>query len=382
MIKRRWLRTFTHEAGDNNMRHDKEFSELIGSVYDCALDKNRWPETLGQICDAMDGMFADLSVLNTMTGAFEIMALHKWPTEFLEITRANMHSSPFIALGLVMPLAEPFCVSRDYGLEEMRRTPYWKRVIQGHGTGDLIIIPLKRTVANLAYLGVTASEARGEFSDRHIGLARLLAPHIQRSIHISGVIEHRKLVESTLRDVLETLAAAAFILRADGAVIYRNQQAAVYLSDGNFVKEINHRLVGTNPTMTEFLVSGFGRDNSCSRASDIYLDGRDGQSLHATRLRLAEDGFNASSLLLLRSPEPELRTPIQAATKLFTLTVREAQILAQLLHGQSLQEIGEFLGVARSTVKMHLDSIYAKTRTSRQSDLVKTVMALAPTLRS
>lgn len=100
-----------------------------------------------------------------------------------------------------------------------------------------------------------------------------------------------------------------------------------------------------------------------------------------TCLRLGEESANREYLILLRSPEPELRTPIQAATKLFALTARETQILAQLLQGQSLQEIGDFLGVARSTVKMHLDSIYAKSKTRRQSDLVKTVMGIVPNLR-
>ncbi len=363
------------------MHPDKELSDLIGCIYDCALDKRRWPSVLEKLCDAMGGICAELSVLNTLTGASDIMALHNWTAEFLHAVQANIHTSPFNALGLVMPLAEPFCVSRDYGLEEMRRTPYWKRVIKGHGTSDYLIIPLKRTVAKLAYLGVNVSEARDVFSDQDIELARVLAPHVQRSIHISGLIEHRDIIEGTLRGMLETLAAAAFIVRPDGSIDYRNHQAERYLSEGYFVKESNNRLVATHHGAIEFLGTALNSAQSVSVASDAYIDGCNEQSLHMTCLRLGEESANREYLILLRSPEPELRTPIQAATKLFALTARETQILAQLLQGQSLQEIGDFLGVARSTVKMHLDSIYAKSKTRRQSDLVKTVMGIVPNLR-
>ncbi len=41
----------------------------------------------------------------------------------------------------------------------------------------------------------------------------------------------------------------------------------------------------------------------------------------------------------------------------------------------------EMLGIARSTVKSHLDAIYGKTGTNRQSELVKLVMSLSSPLR-
>lgn len=364
------------------MLSEKELSDLIGQIYDCALDKSRWPATVGSICEAMGGLRAELSVLNTLSGNYDIMAVHGWPPALLEIVLANMHVNPFISLGLVMPLAEPFCVSRDYGLAEMRRTPYWSRVIKGLGTGDFVILPLKRTVANLAYLGVSVSDTRGEFSDGDIELARLLAPHIQRSIHISGLLDHRKVIEGTLQQMLETLSAAAFIVGFDGFVRYRNREAETYLADGGFVRESNNRIVGAHRAMAEFLDAAFKPENYAQRALSLYIANENSQPLQATCLRLTQDDGNGEFLLLMRSPEPELQTPLQTATKLFSLTMRETQILAQLLKGQNLQEIGDFLGVARSTVKMHLESIYSKSGTGRQSDLIRTVMSLATTVRS
>jgi DNA-binding CsgD family transcriptional regulator len=84
---------------------------------------------------------------------------------------------------------------------------------------------------------------------------------------------------------------------------------------------------------------------------------------------------------MLRSPEPDLRTPLGIAAEVFGLTRAETETLAQVLEGRSLDEAGAVLGVARSTVKSHLDDIFAKSGTRRQAELVARVMGLATPVR-
>jgi DNA-binding CsgD family transcriptional regulator len=69
------------------------------------------------------------------------------------------------------------------------------------------------------------------------------------------------------------------------------------------------------------------------------------------------------------------------AAEIFGLTAAEIQTLAQILEGRSLDEAGQVLGIARSTVKSHLDDIFAKSGTRRQAELVARVMGLATTVR-
>jgi DNA-binding CsgD family transcriptional regulator len=69
------------------------------------------------------------------------------------------------------------------------------------------------------------------------------------------------------------------------------------------------------------------------------------------------------------------------AVEVFGLTGAETQTLAQVLEGRSLEEAGAILGVARSTMKSHLDDIFAKSGTRRQAELVARVMGLVTALR-
>jgi DNA-binding CsgD family transcriptional regulator len=106
-----------------------------------------------------------------------------------------------------------------------------------------------------------------------------------------------------------------------------------------------------------------------------------GVHLACASLDLAEEVADAPFLLLFRPPEPDLRTLLSIATNIFGLTGAEAQTMAQILDDRSLDEAMAILGVARSTVKSHMDSIFAKIDTHRQTELASQVMGLAATVR-
>jgi DNA-binding CsgD family transcriptional regulator len=61
---------------------------------------------------------------------------------------------------------------------------------------------------------------------------------------------------------------------------------------------------------------------------------------------------------------------------LFGLTPAECRLVALLADGHSLSEIMELVGVSRNTVKSQLASIYGKTGTSRQAQLVRLLLQL------
>jgi DNA-binding CsgD family transcriptional regulator len=60
----------------------------------------------------------------------------------------------------------------------------------------------------------------------------------------------------------------------------------------------------------------------------------------------------------------------------------ETRVLTGLLAGQTLQQVAEVLGVARSTARTHLDNIFAKAGVARQADLIRMAMQIATIVKS
>ena len=69
--------------------------------------------------------------------------------------------------------------------------------------------------------------------------------------------------------------------------------------------------------------------------------------------------------------------PVGALMTLFNLTWSEARVLEQIVSGRNRREAAAVLGVANSTVKTHLDNIYAKTGTSDQLGLCRLAAKLS-----
>lgn len=364
------------------MKPDQAFSDLIGRIYDCALDGSLWPSVLAEITHALDGVMGDLTVIDPVAGVYQVKAFHNWPEDVLERAAAYFHISPTASLPLTIPLLEPLCSSRYLDIHAFHNSRYWKTCFAGRGYYDYLLTGISRDVSRVASWGVLGSEDRGAFGDEDLELARMLSPHIRRSVEISGVLGHHRIEAGTLRAALDTLAAAALIVEPDGRILFRNAAAGAELEHGSIFREINGRLVGITPEARNPLLGPNGAASQQRGRDAVVTDAR-GRTVHITWAALEQAGEELGSpiLLLLRQPEPELKTPLSVAASTFTLTAAETQVLAQVTQSRPLAEIADHLGVARSTVKTHLDAIYRKTETRRQSELVRLVLSLASPLR-
>lgn len=94
----------------------------------------------------------------------------------------------------------------------------------------------------------------------------------------------------------------------------------------------------------------------------------------------ARDVFSSSSALgvLIRQPRRNsLIIDRDLVIALFGLSVREAQIAAQLCEGASIAEISVSLRIVPETVRFHLKSIFEKTDVHRQTELVALLAPLS-----
>jgi len=60
---------------------------------------------------------------------------------------------------------------------------------------------------------------------------------------------------------------------------------------------------------------------------------------------------------------------------LYGLTRSEAQIVARLARGQTLEDIASTRGQQLNTIRTQVKSVFRKTNTRRQSDVIKLVLS-------
>ncbi len=78
--------------------------------------------------------------------------------------------------------------------------------------------------------------------------------------------------------------------------------------------------------------------------------------------------------LFLSDPIEAPAPPAAVLMALFGLTRAEARVAGALAEGRSLEEVSERFRLSKQTVRTQLKSVFFKTGTSRQSELVRLVL--------
>jgi DNA-binding NarL/FixJ family response regulator len=113
----------------------------------------------------------------------------------------------------------------------------------------------------------------------------------------------------------------------------------------------------------------------------IALPGADNAGLIATVLPLARgERQSTSGLTAIFIQDPTVLSPCPgpAFAKLYGLTKSELRVLLAMLPGLGVKQVAEKLGIGESTVKTHLQHIYSKTGTSKQTELMRLFMSFTP----
>jgi DNA-binding CsgD family transcriptional regulator len=176
----------------------------------------------------------------------------------------------------------------------------------------------------------------------------------------------------SLLRLLDGVPSPAVLLGADRRILARNVAAEIVPDLLACVSLSYGRVTRFAGASTEPFEGVFARAlNGIAASAVVTLPSRGRQALWRVNLgRLAHgDGSEATVLMLIYLPAASDGT-LTALQRLFGLTAAEARVLALLLDDCRPREIADELSISITTVRSHLQSLFAKTGTRRQSELV------------
>ena len=217
-------------------------------------------------------------------------------------------------------------------------------------------------------------------------LLHLLVPHIQAALQIRqslGVARQRLEGAEAMANASDT---PTLILSAAGAIVMSNVAADELLRAEDGLSRRDDRLVaakGRNQSALDALL------RRTATANFSHLDPRGGPPLLLHRSSGSQPlilqasplpggtGFGSGSILLLiTDPERPIRPADDVMQALYSFTPAEVEIANGLITGYSLVEIAALRRVSVGTVRGQIKSIFSKTKTSGQSDLVRLLTCL------
>lgn len=341
----------------------------IETFRDAALAPSRWPFALAKLGEAFNSDGATL-VLKTTTR---------------HTIAVSSSIQPFVSLYMTSPIRDPreqrvhpgvhqgFMPDHAYFSDrEIADDPYYQEFLLPNGFG------WNATATLYGDLMVSVKRAfrRGRYEGAELSALNATLPWL-RSISRMACLTWNSRFESQLL-AFEQLQRGAILLDGKGRVLASN--ALVQWGDGLDVVDgfLDAPRSSDRDRVRQFtaaLSSAVSGESPAKSPDTLALPRTSGGRPWLLNGIAAKDAVRslhsrAAALILVTDLEavriPELRN----LREIFHLTPTEAELARRIAHGDSLPEAAAYLSITHEHARQRLKSIFFKTRTARQSELV------------
>jgi DNA-binding CsgD family transcriptional regulator len=224
-----------------------------------------------------------------------------------------------------------------------------------------------------------------EASETRTGTSEMPAPAIGQSAQnlpqaelALGVLDRLPhgvvVVDDRLEIGLINITAYSLLRQNDGLAIYQNRLVTANSSQTTRLRELVRRVAKPRipAPSPRGLAIKISRPSS-RRPFEVLIT--------PLSMRAAQGTYNLSPALFIFDPEAETKPPNEIVAHLYGLTAAEVRVAVLLMQGRTLKEISMTVQRTKETVRKHLQSIFDKTDTNRQGQLIRLLVGGPASLR-
>jgi DNA-binding CsgD family transcriptional regulator/PAS domain-containing protein len=387
------------------MRTREATADVIGGIYDAALEPARWPDALGRMAAHAEAESAAAIVVDLSGAAVGFMAVAGADPRALDDYAAHYaRSDPWTAFLGNRPAGRAIVSQTVMDDAAFERTEFYNDFLRRHGLFHAMGGFVVRS-GSLAFLtGVLRSRERGAFQAAELARLKAVFPHLGRAARIHRQLAQAGGIAAGLTTALDRVPLAALLSDRTGRVVWMNQLAEALVRRGEGLRVRQGRLEaavanGTTAELRRLIaaaaiiglhtprrrLAGVGGALDVNKAGGVLLLPRPWplkpltvmvtpMSEPAQPMDIALDLPRPEALLLISDPERAVQLPTDRLTGAFGLTAAEAKLAAALATGSSLTAYAETAQITIGTARWYLKQALAKTGAHRQSELVRNVI--------
>lgn len=378
------------------MSPEKKSLPLIRRIYEAALDPPAWQAFVEELSDAYQGASVGFALqlpgFPRPEGA--LYAVGGFRPEYRALFAQHVQN------GLPWEEARRKNFVGRFGLAsevfpdaEVAGTDFYREWMKPQGLAP--VGPMGHTLAledgvPVASLAVFRTGRSGPWKRADCALGELLVPHLAQAYRV----HQRVRANAALAEAIDRLPTGVILLDSRGQRVVANRAAqfVLELDDGLSVDAGGpHAAQPAEDALLQQMVSQAIRTSSTGRLPEGSVmavsrpSGRRAFPLMvAPLLSTTPESTLADAVVVLYVTDLDAQSlpRTEVLRSLYALTGAEIELVELLCDGCSLEEAAEQRGVTMNTARSQLKQIFAKTRTSRQSELVRLVLAGVAPIRT
>jgi DNA-binding CsgD family transcriptional regulator len=370
------------------LSHSIEIPErLLDLIYDAATDEALWTPALTQIADltgSLGGFMVGVEIKDRMVPfLFNARMSEESHRTYAErhidnpwsATMSNVQAGSLIQSAGIVPL------------QELKRTPFFDEVLRPQKMAHNAMLTLVRKEDFFGVFNICRSEGQGPFEADALQLFSQLYPHLKRALLLGFRLESYKALQRAEFHVLDRLSVAVILLDRTARVVFANTAARAMTESDGPLRLRNSILAAASAGHSRQL--GKLVDAVVCRDGLVRTMGlphpHDGRLFTVVASSLRSHDFdrfgglgirNVAAMLVIHDPARPMQLPAEWIMDAYGLTLAEARVALCSASGLTIPETAHRLNVSPNTVKTHLRKVFAKTGTSRQSELARMVASI------
>jgi DNA-binding CsgD family transcriptional regulator len=374
----------------------KEFSDLVGDIYDTVINPDSWPAVLERMSRYVGGARALLILEDAIEPTKSIFYLSfcdpEWVQSYLEtyllLNPMRLANFGQVEAGMVLLTTDLMTA------EEYARSRFAREFLSQRQMIDVAVAVLEASATTITVLSFLRSCEQGVADEAMREKLELIAPHVRRAATIGRLLNRRKLETRDLSETLDMLDGAIFLLDSQATVLHCNSGARLLLANhpdaisilGGRVRAAHAR---TRDVLDDALAKASQGDGALgTNGLAIMFGGTEERTLVGTLMSLVDGSrravggsYRAVAALVIRELQFDNPTSVDVLRSHYGLTPREVAVVAGVVELGGVPQVASFMGLTGATVRSHLKAIFRKTGTCRQADLVKLVASTASPFR-
>jgi DNA-binding CsgD family transcriptional regulator len=371
----------------------EQLPELIGEIYDAALDPSLWNDVVGKVARFVGGSAAVIVSKNPTAGsdnAYDESGTDPYYRELYFDKYAAL--DPSTKGGNFADIGQSIAIAYLTPSRAFLETRFYEEWARPQALADFLSAVLDKSATDAELFGVFCHERDGIVDDETRRRMRLIVPHIRQAALVGRLINLKAADTAYLVDTLDGLSAGMCLVDAVGRMLHANVACHGILDAGGFLSVVDGRLVASDAKIDQalrelFAATGGGDAAIGIRRIGVPLKAQDGSYYVAHVLpltsgarRLAGITYSATAALFICKVATQIRSSPEVIARAYNLTRAELRVLMAIVEVGGVPEVAVVLGIAESTVKTHLARLFVKTGAGRQADLVKIVAGFATPL--
>ncbi len=358
----------------------KEHLDFIPKIYETIVSAEAWTDVLDEFAHHSGARGATLILSDCK---YDLVSSRRLSSAFCPKTLLEyekLHGEEEADALQALHLAPIRTWVKDYDAfgKPAAEIPGNRFLAKHFGIDSRSAIRLNDTPVWFDAMSINFKNGRGNITPEEDAISQIFLPHIARSIEISRPFILLQQRFNAVLSVLDRFKIGLAIVNAKGSIVVANREAEVAFFAENGLTQSREKKIllkgdEAQAQLTKAIADAHETNTSTVLCTPKRAEGTPWvlDVFPLTELQGGIDGAFRGAAVFITDPDRKDVVSTEGIAQLFGLTDAESAVCGHLAQGMKTSEIADHRNTTLETVKSQVKSLFSKTATTSQTDLVR-----------